>query len=204
MMLLAVFTLTACKENKESEEKIVKEEILKGIVENLLDYLGFKNRYTFVSAKLPEMHPGMTAKILLDREEIGIIGRVHPSYKKDDIFVCELSMTKLYNKQVKPLKFKEANKYPEITKDLAFVVDKDIESDVIKAQIRKSGGRLLSEIDVFDVYVGENIDSSKKSVAYTLKFVDTTKTLTEEEVMTVFNKIISEVEQKLGAKVRDK
>ena len=63
---------------------------------------------------------------------------------------------------------------------------------------------MLSEIDVFDVYVGENIDSSKKSVAYSLKFVDTTKTLTEEEVMSVFNKIITEVEEKLGAKVRDK
>ena len=190
----------------EWQHNVVKSDFytLKGIVENLLDYLGFKNRYTFVAATLPEMHPGMTAKVLLDREEIGIIGRVHPSYKKDDIFICELSMTKLYNKQVKPLKFKEANKYPEITKDLAFIVDKDVESDVIKAQIRKSGGRLLSEIDVFDVYVGENIDSSKKSVAYSLKFVDTTKTLTEEEVMTVFNKIITEVEEKLGAKVRDK
>ena len=190
----------------EWQHTVVKSDFytLKGIVENLLDYLGFKNRYTFVSSELPEMHPGMTAKILIDREEIGIIGRVHPSYKKDDIFVCELSMTKLYNKQVKPLKFKEANKYPEITKDLAFIVDKEVESDVIKAQIRKSGGRLLSEIDVFDVYMGENIDLSKKSVAYSLKFVDTTKTLTEEEVMTVFNKIISEVEQKLGAKVRDK
>ena len=190
----------------EWQHTVVKTDFyaLKGIVENLLDYLGFKNRYTFVSSELPEMHPGMTAKVLLDREEIGVIGRVHPSYKKDDIFVCELSMTKLYNKQVKPLKFKEANKYPEITKDLAFVVDKDVESDVIKAQIRKSGGRLLSEIDVFDVYVGENIDSSKKSVAYSLKFVDTTKTLTEEEVMSVFNKIITEVEEKLGAKVRDK
>ncbi len=173
---------------------------LKGIIENLLDYLGFKNRYTFVSATLPEMHPGMTAKILLDREEIGIIGRVHPSYKKDEIYIAELSMTKLYNKQVKPIKFKEASKYPEIVKDLAFVVDNSTESEVIKSQIKKSGGRLLDSVEVFDVY--ENIEEGKKSIAYKLVFKDQNKTLLDDEVMEVFNKVIKEVEIKVGAKLR--
>ncbi|MBQ9071985.1 MAG: phenylalanine--tRNA ligase subunit beta [Bacilli bacterium] len=177
--------------------------ILKGIIENLLDYLGFKNRYTFESSVIPEIHPGISAKILLDREEIGIIGRVHPSYIKDEVYVCELSMTKLYNKQVKPLKYKETSKYPTIEKDLAFVVKKDVESESIKNQIRKSGGRLLTSIDVFDVYVGDKIGSDEKSIAYNLKFEDSTKTLTEEEVMTIFNKIISDVENKLNAKVRN-
>ena len=173
---------------------------LKGIIENLLDYLGFKNRYSFIAAELPEMHPGISAKIIIDREEIGIIGRVHPSYKKDDIYIAELSMTKLYNKQIKPLKFKEASKYPEIVKDLAFVIDNDIESDIIKTQIKKSGGRLLDSIEVFDVY--ENIEEGKKSIAYKLVFKDSSKTLQDDEVMTVFNKIIKEVEEKIGAKLR--
>jgi phenylalanyl-tRNA synthetase beta chain len=173
---------------------------LKGIVENVLDYLGFKNRYTFVAETLPEIHPGISAKILLDREEIGIIGRVHPSYKKDEIYVAELSMTKLYNKQIKPLKFKEASKYPEITKDLAFVIDNNVESEVIKNQIKKSGGRLLDTIDVFDVYA--NIEEGKKSIAYKLVFKDPNKTLQDDEVMEVFNKIIKEVEEKVGAKLR--
>jgi phenylalanyl-tRNA synthetase beta chain len=173
---------------------------LKGIVENVLDYLGFKNRYTFVAETLPEIHPGISAKILLDREEIGIIGRVHPSYKKDEIYVAELSMTKLYNKQIKPLKFKEASKYPEITKDLAFVIDNNVESEVIKNQIKKSGGRLLDTIEVFDVY--ENIEEGKKSIAYKLVFKDPNKTLQDDEVMEVFNKIIKEVEDKVGAKLR--
>ena len=173
---------------------------LKGIVENILDYLGFKNRYTFVAETLPEIHPGISAKILLDREEIGIIGRTHPSYKKDEIYVAELSMTKLYNKQIKPLKFKEASKYPEITKDLAFVIDNNVESEVIKNQIKKSGGRLLDTIDVFDVY--ENIEEGKKSIAYKLVFKDPNKTLQDDEVMEVFNKIIKEVEEKVGAKLR--
>ena len=172
--------------------------ILKGIVENLLDYLGFKNRYTFTSSEINDLHPGIGAKILIDREEVGIIGRIHPSYKKDEIYVCELSMTKLYNKQIKPLKYKEASKYPEIVKDLAFVVDNNIESDTIKDQIKKSGGRLLDSIEVFDLYQMDK----EKSIAYTLTFKDPTRTLSDEEVMEVFNKIIKEVEEKTSAKLR--
>ena len=174
---------------------------LKGIVENLLDYLGFKNRYTFEKYNTKDMHPGMTAKILLDREEIGIIGRVHPTYKKDEIFVAELSVTKLYQKQIKPLKFKESSKYPEMIKDVAFVIPNEIECDVIKNQIKKSGGRLLDNIEVFDLY--SNIEEGKKSIAYKLIFKDSTRTLTEEEVMEVFNKIIEEVTTKCNVKLRD-
>jgi len=174
---------------------------LKGIIENLLDYLGFKNRYTFVAEELPEMHPGMSAKILLDKEQIGIIGRVHPSYKKDEIFVAELSVTKLYNKQIKPIKFKESSKYPEIIKDIAFIIPNEIESEVIKNQIKKSGGRLLDNVEVFDLY--NNIEENKKSIAYKLTFKDPTRTLTDEEVMESFNKIISEVTTKCNVKLRD-
>ena len=174
---------------------------LKGIVENLLNYLGFKNRYTFQKQVLPNMHPGMSAEIIMDKEVIGVIGRVHPNYKKDDIYVAELSVTKLYQKQIKSLKFKEATKYPEIIKDVAFVISNETESEVIKKQIRQSGGRLLTEIKEFDLY--PNIEESKKSIAYKLTFSDSTRTLTDEEVMNVFNKIINEVTVKCNVKIRD-
>ena len=174
---------------------------LKGIIENLLDYLGFKNRYSFVKTNAPDMHPGMTAKILLDREEIGIIGRIHPTYKKDEIYLSELSLTKLYNKQIKPIKYKESSKYPEIIKDVAFVIPNEIESEVIQKQIIKSGGRLLDNVEVFDLY--PNIEDNKKSIAYKLTFKDNSRTLTDEEVMEVFNKIISEVTSKCNVKLRD-
>ncbi len=173
---------------------------LKGIIENLFDYLGFKNRYTFVKGEIADLHPGISAKILLDREEVGVVGRVHPSLKKDEIYVAEISMTKLYSKQIKPLKFKEANKYPEMVKDVAFVVDNDTASETIKMQIKRSGGKLLDSIHEFDVY--KEIEEGKKSIAYSLTFKDTTKTLLEEEVMAIFNKIIADVENKLGAKLR--
>jgi len=175
---------------------------IKGIIENLLDYLGFKNRYTFEKATLPEMHPGMSAVIKLDREVIGVIGRTHPSYKKEEIYVAELSMTKLYEKTVKPIKFKEASKYPEIKKDLAFVVKKEVEAGSIINQIKKSGGRLLTDVDIFDVYVGENVKEDEKSIAFALTFSDASRTLNDEEVTEVFEKIIKEVEEKMDAKLR--
>ncbi len=174
--------------------------LLKGIVENVLDYLGFKNRYSFeVDKDIKELHPGISARILLDRKPIGIIGRIHPSLKKDDIYVCELAINPLMA-SIKPIKYKEANKYPEMVKDVAFVVDNETTNSEIEAVIKKSGGRLLSNIDIFDIY--NNIEDGKKSMAYKLTFVDPTKTLTDDEVMEVFNKIIEDVTSKLNAKLR--
>lgn len=174
--------------------------LLKGILENLLNYLGFKNRYSFEKAFLPDIHPGISAKLFIDREEIGILGRVHPTYKKDEIYVAELSLTKLYNKQTKPIKYKEASKYPDVIKDIAFVIPNNMDSIVIKDQIKKSGGRLLDSVLEFDIYNMEK--EKKKSIAYKLVFKATDRTLKEEEVMEVFNKIIKEVEEKHDAKLR--
>lgn len=176
--------------------------LIKGIVENLLNYLGLKNRYSFVASSINDMHPGMSAKVMLDREEIGIIGRVHPLVKKDDIFVAELSMNKLMTK-IKPLKYKEAPKYPGISKDMAFIVDKNITSEDISKTIKSSGGRMLTNIEVFDIYTGDKIDKNKKSIAFSLTFEDESKTLTDEEVSIIFNKIIDKVIDKYNAILRD-
>ena len=191
-------------DNSWNKENIkVDFYLIKGIIENLFDYLGFKNRYSYVVGSIPNMHPGISAKILIDREEVGIIGRVHPSVEKDDVYVVEFSMTKLYKKEVKPIKYKESNKYPYISKDLAFIIDRDITNDKIVETIKKSGGRLLTNIEVFDIYTGSNINENEKSVAYNLKFEDSTRTLTDEEVMNVFNNIIHDVESNLNAKIRN-
>lgn len=176
--------------------------LLKGIVCSLLDYLGFKNRYSFVKEEISDLHPGISAAILLDRQKIGVIGRVHPSIKKDDIYVCELSMKALYEASVKPIKYKEASKYPEIVKDVAFIVENAIDSETIKNCIMKEGKRILSSVHVFDLY--PNIDDGKKSIAYKLVFKDNTRTLEEAEVMEVFTSIIDKVCSTFGAVLRDK
>ncbi len=175
--------------------------LIKGILENLLDYLGLRNRYSFKTDDIPNMHPGMSARVLLDRKEIGIIGRIHPTDSKDEIYICEISMDKLIT-NIKPIKYKEISKYPSIIKDMAFIMPKDTESKEVLDIIKKSGGRLLTDINIFDVYEGENIGVNEKSIAYSLTFNDSTKTLTDEEVNTLFEKIIKDVENK-GYKLRN-
>ncbi|MBE6158099.1 MAG: phenylalanine--tRNA ligase subunit beta [Firmicutes bacterium] len=177
--------------------------VVKGIVEDILDYMGFKNRYTFELGTCSDLHPGVSADIMLDRKKIGVIGKVHPTISKDDIYVFELSLQALMTK-IKPIKYKEAPKYPAIEKDCAFILDKDITSGEVMNTIKRAAGRLLTDINVFDVYTGENVSSDKKSIAYKLTFMDPNRTLTDEEVMEVFNNVISKVEEVHKAELRDK
>ena len=177
--------------------------IVKGIVENILDYMGFKNRYTFEISTSKDLHPGISADIILDRKKIGIIGRVHPQILKDEVYVFELSLQALMSK-IKPIKYKEAPKYPITTKDLAFILDKDIQAKTVENSIKKIGGRLLDDIKVFDVYEGENVGKNKKSIAYSLTFMDPNRTLEEKEVMEIFNKIISQITSEYHCELRDK
>ena len=179
---------------------------IKGVVENLLEFLGVNNRYTLsLSSNLPkEIHPKINSEIIVSGKQIGYFGKLHPSISKEDIYVCEISLTKLNENKTGDVKYKELNKYPKVEKDLAFIVDEVIESFDIQKEIKKTGGKLLTNVEVFDIYRGENIGSDKKSIAYNLTFEDYTKTLTEEEVMQVFNNIIKSIETKFNAKLRDK
>ena len=176
--------------------------VVKGIVEDILNSLGFTNRYTFIPAKLPNLHPGVSASILLDGEMLGIIGRIHPNTLKDEVYVFELSLNKLMRK-VKPIKFKEPAKYPSIQKDVAFLIDRNISASEIEKMIKKSSSRLLKDISVFDVYLGANIASDKKSIAFKLTYLDETKTLTDEEVMNDFYQMIEKVTKEFNCEIRD-
>ena len=176
--------------------------LIKGIVENLLDYLGFAGRYHFAKARVDSMHPKRSAKIYLDDIFLGIIGEVHPNLCKDEIYVCEISLNKLMQ-EIKPLKYVAASIYPEIVKDVAFVVDKSLPVEEIMNEIRTSGKDLLTNISIFDVYTGPNILETEKSVAFKLTFQSNTRTLQEDEVMTIFNDIMTNVKNKFNCKVRD-
>ena len=191
--------------NLGMKPKKVNFYTIKGIMEELLDYLGYSNRYSLKVEDIPnELHPGQSASIILNNVKIGIIGKVHPSVTKDDIYVLEINLDKMFTFHVKQMQYKEISKFPGVKKDLAFVVDKKITAQEVMAAIKKAGGRLVTDIKVFDVYEGENVETGKKSLAFSLTFEDATKTLNDEEVMTVFNRIIEEVENKLKVKVRDK
>ncbi|MBR1653401.1 MAG: phenylalanine--tRNA ligase subunit beta [Clostridia bacterium] len=178
--------------------------IIKGIAEEILDYLGYANRYSFVHMMNPinEFHPGQSAEISVNNDIVGVVAKLHPSITKDDVYVMEINLDKLLSKRTGKMKFKEISKFPAIKKDLAFVMNKKIESKEIETVIKKAAGSLLTDIEVFDVYTGENVAEDEKSIAYSLTFMDAKKTLTEEEISVVFDKIIEMVESKCEAKLR--
>ena len=178
---------------------------LKGIVEELLYFLGYDGRYSFVTGDFPaEFHPYQSAYININGKIVGILGKVHPNILKDDVYVFEINIDKVLSLKTGNIKYKEYNKYPSIKKDLAFIVDKDIPAEDIINTIKKSSGKNLTNIEIFDLYIGDKIDNNKKSLAFSLTFEDTKKTLTDDEVMDIFNKIIKDVEKKHTAILRDK
>ena len=177
--------------------------VVKGIVEDLLTYMGYEKRYSFVRSNCSDLHPGVQANIVVDGKNIGILGKVHPHMTKNDIYVFELDLNSIFGKTSK-LKYHEAYKYPSIQKDMAYLLDKSIDvSDVMKT-IQKTANKTLQEVHVFDVYEGDKIDSNKKSVAFNLIFNGVDHTLMDEEVMIEFNKVIDKVVSTHHAELRDK
>ena len=186
-----------------NNNKNVDFYVIKGIAEEILDYLGYAGRYSFMKQEMPkEMHPGQSAMINVNGSNIGMIGKIHPSVTKDDVYVLEINLDELFTKKVGKMKYKEFSKFPSINKDIALVVDKKSVSKDIEKVIKSAGGSLLTNIEVFDVYTGVGVGIDKKSIAYSLTFSDMKKTLTDEEINGLMDKIIDTVSKKCGAELR--
>ena len=179
--------------------------IIKGICEELLDYLGYGGRYSFVAdkEKLPEeMHPGKSAIISVNGENVGLIGRVTPELCKEEVYVMEISLDKLLTKKVGKMKYKELSKFPVVKKDIAVLVNKEVPAQELLKTIKNNGGKLLQESKVFDLYDGKGIPEGKKSIAFSVTLGDANKTLTDEEVNKVIEKVVSGLQSKHGAELR--
>ena len=186
-----------------NNNKNVDFYVIKGIAEEILDYLGYAGRYSFMKQEMPkEMHPGQSAMINVNGSNIGMIGKIHPSVTKEDVYVLEINLDELFTKKVGKMKYKEFSKFPSINKDIALVVDKKAISKDIEKVIKSAGGSLLTNIEVFDVYTGVGVGIDKKSIAYSLTFSDMKKTLTDEEINGLMDKIIDTVSKKCGAELR--
>ena len=193
----------------EYQAGLVKKNVdfytIKGIMEELLDFLGYGKRYSLEVRDLPkELHPGQSARIVIDGEDVGIIGKIHPNVSKESVFVMEVNLEKLLNGNFDKMKYKEISKYPNVVKDVAFVVNKSVKSAELEKAIQKAGGKLLTGIEVFDVYTGANVADTDKSIAYSITFNAKDRTLNDEEVNEVFNKIMNDVCKECNAVVRDK
>ena len=175
---------------------------IKGVMEEVLDGLGFKNRYSLSATSIPkEFHNGASASIILNGKNIGVIGKVHPSITKDNIYLMEIDLDMISNLGVKKLEYSEISKYPSITKDVAFIFDKNIKNEEIISEIKKSAGKYLTDILLFDLY---EIDDNRRSLAYKLIFSSSDNTLTDDVVMPIFEKVISNICTKFNANLRDK
>ena len=187
-----------------NSKKEVDFYIIKGIIEELLDSLGYENRYSFVVPKemSKDFHPGQTADIIVNGKKVGIIGLVHPEISENKVFVSEINLSNLLEIKTGKMKYKEISKFPSIKKDIALVVDKNIESLEIAKVIKKAGGSNLSNIEIFDVYEGKGIEKGKRSIAFSLTFSNSDKTLTDEEINPILEKIVDMTEKEFKAELR--
>ena len=187
------------------EKKKVDFYIIKGIAEEILDYLGYSGRYSFIKDEnsIPEqMHPGQIASISVNGKNVGLVGKIHPEVEKEDVYILELDLDKLFTLKVGGMKYKEISKFPNIKKDIAIVLDKNITSQEIGMKIKKLAGSLLESSEVFDVYQGPGILPGKRSIAYSLTFGKQDRTLTDEEINEVMEKIIKGLEKEYNAMLR--
>lgn len=177
--------------------------VAKGIVDTLVQTLRLDVTYEAVS--MPDMHPGRTANILMDGEVIGYVGQVHPVTSKDvygmkEVYVFELDLLALRREEA--LLYQDVPRYPSVSRDLALVLSREIPAGTVEQTIRQAAGPLLIDLVLFDVYTGENVGEDEKSIAFSLKFQDPSRTLQDEEVTAVYETIVEAVRATHGAELR--
>lgn len=178
---------------------------LKGIIENILDYLGFNKRYKFMNDNIPEgYNPYQTVSILIDNKIVGYLGMIHPNVSKDKVFVAELNLSKIFTNKVRGIKVKEISKYPSISIDLAFVLNKDIKYEDVLNSIKKACSRDLIDVELFDYYDKEKIEANKKQLAFKLTFNSLNKTLEDSYIKEEIEKVITRLKEEYDAYIRDK
>ncbi|WP_243386101.1 phenylalanine--tRNA ligase subunit beta [Bacillus kexueae] len=204
--LAGVVTGTWHEQLWQGEKKKVDFFVVKGILEGLFETLNVTSSITFKQAKREGMHPGRTAEIYLGETFVGFVGQLHPTVQKDydlsETYVFELALDELLRYEVAPLVYEMIPRYPSITRDIALVVDKAVSAGELQEVIVQAGGKLLKDVKVFDVYEGEHLDEGKKSVAFSLRYLDPERTLTDEEVSKAHQNVLTQVEEKFGATLR--
>lgn len=190
----------------QGEKKPVDFYVAKGILEGLFEKLGVEEAIEWQAAKQDGMHPGRTAEIILSGEVIGFIGQVHPQVQKEldlkNTYVFEVKASALFNFEQPELQYIPIPRFPAITRDIALVVDKEINAGSLETIINDAGGKLLKKVHVFDLYEGERMEEGKKSIAFSLTYLDPEKTLTDEEVVRAHDKVLAAVREKAGAELR--
>lgn len=180
---------------------------LKGVVENILNSLGINSPSFKRESSNLSFHPGKTAALYVGKDYIGVLGEIHPDVANNygmDVrcFIAELNLDLLMKNSNMDRKYKALPKFPAMTRDIALLVDDEVLVQDIEDTIKKQGGGILESVKLFDVYKGKQIPEGKKSIAYSIVYRHSEKTLTDNEVTKVHDKILRSLEHKLGAELR--
>ncbi|NLM16697.1 MAG: phenylalanine--tRNA ligase subunit beta [Candidatus Riflebacteria bacterium] len=179
---------------------------LKGLIENIGAICGVK--FWITGGETASMyHPSKQAEIRAGKHVVGTFGVIHPSLitnKKvsKNILIAEIDLTAISKENPAKIKIKEISEFPSVDRDLAITVPDNIEHKDILKTLKADAGNLLETCDLFDVYSGKGIEPGHKSLAYSLRFRDKTKTLTDEAINPIMERIIKSLEQKYQAKLR--
>jgi len=181
--------------------------LLKGVCVALFETLGIENVEYKPEENNSIYHPGRCAKMIFEGQELGIIGEIHPDVSKNfetpkRTYIGQISIDALYEFANLSISYKSLPKYPEMERDLAFVVDEKILAYDIERAIKANGGKLLEKISLFDVYKGEQVSEGKKSMAYSLIFRAKDRTLTDDEVNKALDKILRKLKEEYGVELR--
>ncbi len=178
---------------------------IKGDVENILALTNCPESFQFEAAIHPALQPGQTARIVKGDELVGWIGAISPEIQRDldipgKIYVFELDL-KAISAVILPV-VTALSKYPSVRRDIALTVDSELVYGQLEQTIRETAGDNLTQIVLFDVYQGENIEAGKKSLALGLTFQDSSRTLNDDEINLIINKCIKVLEEQFNAELR--
>lgn len=178
----------------------------KGTVEVLLAGLGIGD-YGVIAGEHMSLHPGKTAIFVKNSHVLATVGELHPKVLDDfgiqrKIYVFEINVENLTNNASLIASYQPLPKFPAINRDLAVMLPSEVSADQVTQAIITSSGALLSDLRLFDVYVGEQVADGSKSLAFSLTYRDKSRTLTDEEIDVHYKRTIEFLEEKLSAKLR--
>jgi phenylalanyl-tRNA synthetase beta chain len=178
---------------------------IKGDLESVLALTGLAEQFSFSAAEHPALHPGQSAMLSRNGEQVGWIGQLHPKLQAQldvstPVYLFQVDVAKVSESRLP--KFSEVSKFPAVRRDLAFLVDSQIASADLMSEARNAAGEHLVDLMLFDVYQSKDIDNKGKSLALGLTFQHASRTLTDEEINTAIDRVVKKLDNKFKAELR--
>ena len=206
VMLAGLLTGNRSNEHWGQESKTVDFFDMKGDLEAVLELTGRLDDVKFEACSNPALHPGQSAALVLDGEQIGFIGALHPELeRKLDLNGRTMLFEVLWDKisQRTITSAQSISRFPANRRDIAIVVNESVSAQNIIDECRKVGGNQLVGVNLFDVYRGKGVNDGCKSLAISLTLQDTSRTLEEEEIANAVSGIVEALKVRFQASLRD-